>query len=101
MKRVVFCRGILAAFSLAACSGNSVDTYDDQLSRLEGVIEQVQFGRDVDHWIELRNLAGEWEKVGLIFGFVGDYDECLKAIQGLKTVNYAREYRCIPAQRKK
>ncbi len=54
---------------------------------------------DVDHWIELKNLAGEWEQVGLIFGYIGDYDECQKAIEGLKKVNYAREYRCVPAQR--
>ena len=47
-------------------------------------------------------MAGEWEKTGLIFGYSGDNEdgdseECLKAIAGLKKVNYLREYRCSSA----
>ncbi len=45
----------------------------------------------------IENLAGEWERTGLIFGYVDDQEECLKAIAGLKRVNYAREYRCASA----
>ncbi len=45
----------------------------------------------------MKNSADEWERVGLIFGYADDYDECLKAIAGLKQVNFAREYRCVPA----
>ena len=45
----------------------------------------------------MKNMSGEWERVGLIFGYLGDYDECLKAISGLGRENYVREYRCVPA----
>lgn len=45
----------------------------------------------------MNNLAGEWERVGLIFGYTDDYDECTKAVAGLKAANPAREYRCVPA----
>lgn len=45
----------------------------------------------------MRNMAGEWEKTGLIFGYNGDAEECEKAIAGLKRVNYLREYRCTLA----
>ena len=45
----------------------------------------------------MKNFAGEWERVGLIFGFIGDYEECLKVTAGMKKVNYAREYRFVPA----
>ncbi len=42
-------------------------------------------------------MAGEWERTGLIFGYVDDYEECVKAIAGLQAANYEREYRCTPA----
>lgn len=65
--------------------------------RLVNQVEQEKVGRSSDHWIEMKNSADEWERVGLIFGYADDYDECLKAIAGLKQVNFAREYRCVPA----
>lgn len=90
----------LAALALSSCAGpERATTYDEQLDKFVEEVSKAKMGRDVDHWIELKNLAGEWEQVGLIFGYIGDYDECQKAIEGLKKVNYAREYRCVPAQR--
>ncbi len=79
---------------LAACSDPmDVPGHDALITHVEG----KRIGGDADHWIEMKNLAGEWEKTGLIFGYIGDYDECLNAIAGMKKVNYAREYRCTPA----
>lgn len=60
-------------------------------------VQQDRVGQAADQWIEMRNMAGEWERTGLIFGYADDHEECLKAIAGLKEVNYAREYRCVPA----
>lgn len=61
-------------------------------------VERTRVGTDSDHWIEMRNMAGEWERTGLIFGYAGgDYDECMKAVAGLRQANSAREYRCVPA----
>lgn len=91
MKRVA-----LAFLGLLA----SCDDKPTEIEGYNGLVRQVEgerIGGDADHWIEMKNLAGEWERVGLIFGFIGDYDECLKAVDGLKRVNYAREYRCVPA----
>jgi hypothetical protein len=63
------------------------------------IVEKGKIGSSADDWIELRNSTGEWEKVGLIFGYYGgEHEECEKARQGLKKVNYTREYRCIAAQ---
>lgn len=82
------------ALLLAGCDrSDEVPGYEDMVSQVEG----GKIGRNSDQWIELRNLAGEWERTGLIFGYVDDYDECMKAVAGLKKVNYAREYRCVPA----
>jgi hypothetical protein len=32
----------------------------------------------------MKIVTGEWEKTGLIFGYLDDYEECLKALEGLK-----------------
>jgi len=82
------------SFMLAAC-GN-----DDDIPGYDALVRQVEgkrVGQAADHWIEMKNMAGEWERTGLIFGYADDHEECMKAIAGLKKVNYAREYRCTPA----
>ena len=89
---------ILAALSVLACdrSPYEVRNYD----ALEHYVAGHQVGEDTDYWIEMTNMSGAWERVGLIFGYMGDYDECLKAIDGLARANPARTYRCAPANRK-
>ncbi|MBP6364260.1 MAG: hypothetical protein KA233_12060 [Novosphingobium sp.] len=75
---------------------NSIQGYDDLVDQ----VEQGPVGHDPDHWIEFKNMAGEWEKTGLIFGYVGDFEECEKAIAGMKAANPKAEYRCVPANKK-
>lgn len=90
----------LAAFPLlllAGCSDATIDSSVDGYDSFEDYVAAHRVGNDSDHWIEMKNAFDEWERVGLIFGYNGDYDECLKAIEGLKSVNYEREYRCVPA----
>lgn len=74
---------------------------DDELVKghndLKRHVETHKVGHSADQWIEMVNGAGEWERVGLIFGYVDDYGECLKSIAGLKRANSLREYRCVPA----
>ena len=83
-----------SVFLLTACgSDDGVPGYDD-LSRH---VEDNKVGQDSDQWIEMTNLAGQWERTGLIFGYAEDYEECQKAIAGLKKVNTARDYRCTRA----
>ncbi|MGC6328855.1 hypothetical protein [Rhizorhabdus sp. FW153] len=85
---------VLPPLLLAACG------YDPGAASYDALVDQVsakRVGADTDQWIEVKNIAGEWERTGLIFGYADDYEECAKAIGGLKKVNYAREYRCVPA----
>jgi hypothetical protein len=93
--------GVVAALLiLSGCSNKPFGSDGSEIpgfNGLENQIEQGKVGRSSDQWIEIKNSAGEWERVGLIFGYFDDYDECLKAIAGLKQVNFAREYRCVPA----
>lgn len=90
------CIVMLAAVALSGCADErKVPGYDDLIAQ----VERGQIGQDTDQWIEMKNLAGEWERTGLIFGYADDYEECLKAIAGLKKVNYAREYRCMTANK--
>ena len=93
----------LALFAIAASligCGNvegEIKNYD----RLENLVSKSPVGYDEDQWIEMRNASGVWERTGLIFGYVDDFAECRNAIAGLKKENFARDYRCVPANRKK
>ena len=79
---------------LAGCSNDENIPGQYLLTKL---VENNRVGEAADQWIEMKNFSNEWERTGLVFGYTDDYEECLKAIQGLKQVNYAREYRCAPA----
>lgn len=94
-------RGILlAGVALLAGCNQSSETPVNGHDALVAHVEKNPVGTDPDQWIEMKTISGEWDRVGLIFGYYGaDYDECLKAIAGLKKVNYAREYRCVPANK--
>jgi len=92
MSRLPICAALL--LSLVACQDDGETPGYEALSKQ---VEATRVGVDSDHWVEMRNLAGEWERTGLIFGYVEDYEECQKAIAGLKAVNFEREYRCVPA----
>lgn len=87
--------GVLTLLLLATACGSEGDVpgYDALLKH----VEKNRVGQDSDHWIEMGSIGGGWERVGLIFGYIDDYAECQKAIAGLKLANYAREYRCVPA----
>lgn len=83
------------AMVLTAC-----DRGDNRVPGYDSLIEQVKdnpVGADADQWIEFRNMAGQWERTGLIFGYVDDQGECMKAIAGLREANPAAEYRCTAA----
>ena len=94
---------ILSAFVvLASCSSEPTNSPSMEIEGFDQLVDQVEqrkIGYSADQWIEMHNDAGEWERVGLIFGYVDDYEECVKAIGGLKKVNFAREYRCVPANK--
>jgi hypothetical protein len=81
----------------AACGSSSpMDSHNALVSQ----VQRTRIGSDADYWIEIRNMVGEWERVGLIFGYVGgngDHEECEKALDGLRRTNPGREYRCTPA----
>jgi len=69
------------AFTLVGCGSSNSIRGQDALVRQ---VEKGSIGSDTDQWIEMKNTAGEWEKTGLVFGYNGDNEECLKAIAGLK-----------------
>lgn len=84
---------LAAALALSSCGDSDIPGHNSLLRH----VKNNPVGRDSDQWIEKYNMAGEWERTGLIFGYVDDQGECLKAIAGLKQANPAAEYRCIAA----
>lgn len=85
---------------LLALVGCGDDTSVPGYNSLMKHVQANPVGRDADQWIEFRNMAGEWERTGLIFGYVDDQEECVKAIAGLKKANPAAHYRCTAANAK-
>lgn len=83
------------ALALTAC-GHEAEIPGHK--ELEKQVERKRVGVGADQWIEMSNIVpGGWERTGLIFGYVDDGLECMKAIDGLRRANPAREYRCTPA----
>lgn len=84
----------VVALLVSGCgSEEEVSGYD----ALANHVKEARVGSDADQWIEMKNMMGEWERTGLIFGYNGDFEECQKAIAGLSQSNDQREYRCVPA----
>ena len=92
MARVIL---LVAALSIAlsGCGGS----YERQIKTLEAVIRWIQVGNSNDYWLEMKNALGQWERVALVFGYWDDYEGCKDIIRLLGKENYAREYRCVPA----
>lgn len=95
MKFLVLISSIAGFLLVGACTETNMKVagYDE----LSEHVTKNKVGMSQDHWIEMRNMIGEWERTGLIFGYSDDYGECMKAISGLREVNFDREYRCVPA----
>lgn len=84
---------VLALFGmLAACDGS----LDAQQNRLDNFVASHQIGAANDYWLEMFNLAGEWERVALIYGYFDDYSGCYDIANALMK-EYSRQYRCTPA----
>ncbi len=84
---------MIGVILVSGCNDDSTPGHDSLVAQVEG----SQVGHAPDHWIEIRNLSGEWERVGLIFGYLSDSEVCEGVIRDLKVENYAREYRCVYA----
>jgi len=85
---------------LSACEQSR--GYDQAYDDLIEAFQENKLGSSTDHWIEMKNIMGEWEKTGIIFGYGDDFEQCQNAIEGLKIVSfprkYPREFRCTPVQ---
>lgn len=85
-SRAIGAAGLTVAL-LASCSPK------DEVPGAKALYRQVErstVGYDADYWIVMRNMSGEWERVGLIFGYVDDHEECEKAADGLRAANTDR-----------
>lgn len=62
-------------------------------------IEKNRIGVSTDVWLERKsNLSGNWDKVALFFGMVGDRGVCEQVIDALKKTSKEKlEIRCTDA----
>ena len=84
---------------MCACSERSdkIEGFDELVAH----VAKSPVGHDSDYWIEYQNMSGQWEKTGLIFGYIDDFGVCQQAVTGLKSANPKAEYRCVPANTRK
>lgn len=89
-------RTILAvaiALALGACS----EDLDKQHQRLAKHVRENKIGSSQDFWLVKHNMFGEFERVGLIFGFMDDREFC-EEISALYMRKFpADRYSCAPA----
>lgn len=62
-------------------------------------VEKNRIGTSTDVWLETKSdITGDWDKVALFFGMIGDRGVCEAVIESLqKTPNSAAELRCTDA----
>ncbi len=83
-----------AVVGLTSCGGDGgIEGYDALSRHVEG----NRVGGGSDQWIEMVNVMGSSERVGLVFGYMDDRKACLEAIAGMREANPGRDYVCTPA----
>jgi hypothetical protein len=62
-------------------------------------VEKNRIGTSTDVWLETKSdITGDWDKVALFFGMIGDRGVCEAIVASLqKTPNSAAELRCTNA----
>lgn len=101
MKTEIFRLSLLGLpFFLMACNPwqaqqNSADEKVDAISR---AMEDQECPVEGCYWLEVQGFDGNWIKVGLIFGFLGNRDVCEQISAELTTPPgyplLERQYRC-------
>jgi hypothetical protein len=86
MKRALF---LSTAILLASCSD-----LDGQLYRLEKFVSFAKVGSASDVWVVQKGITGQYNKVGLIFGFVDDYGFCKEIVELYLKRNPASQLSC-------
>jgi hypothetical protein len=84
-----------AAFALVGCD-DSGDIQTDT-ARLAEFLAEAPIGNGPDYWLEKRSTFGEWDRVGLVFGFGGDAEACASFAEGYMLVFSQAQVRCRPA----
>lgn len=72
-------------------------TYEDQLEILTELVKKKKIGKTPDFWLTKTNIAGEEDRVALVFGLWGD-DQFCRDIADLYMLKYTQsQYYCLPA----
>lgn len=76
-------------------TGNA--TYQDQLDTLTELVKKKKIGQTQDYWLTKSNIAGEPDRVALVFGLWGDLEFC-EDLASLYMGKYpASRYYCLAA----
>ena len=93
MMRLIFLLGLGVVCSCAPSS----DDYETNLEQLVDVVKANQLTKD-GYWLEMKNVADEWEKMILVFGYAGSGDKaaCDEVRKYAAETAPGRLFRCYP-----
>ena len=98
MKRSTL--AILTALGLFGCQEAASPTRSQ--SEFEKFVGEKPIGYATNYWLQMLQLDGTWGNVALVFGYYeegGSFTECQHMTVELTRVNFARKYRCVPANK--
>jgi hypothetical protein len=84
---------LVVGFMLVSCS----PSYETQRGVLEKLVAWYRVGSSSDVWIIKHNMFGDNEKVGLVFGFLNDYEFCREVAELYMKRYPADNYSCALA----
>lgn len=87
---------VIACF-IAYESSAYANDYEQNLKSLDDAVSTNPLSAN-GNWLEMHNVAGEWEKMALIFGYAdpGDEAACESILSFAADQNPGRQYRCHP-----
>ncbi len=81
---------VLLSLATTAWAGDP----EEDIKHWDRFVSRNPYGSSKDQWIEKYNALGQWEKVGIVFGFMDDYEFCDDVIKMYMARYPTDRYRC-------
>ena len=86
---------LIALFLAFGGNANSQEQVGGE--RILEFVAENRVGGSPDHWFQVKNAMGEWERVILVFGYADDSSVCMDLVDMARREAPRTEYRCVPA----
>ena len=87
-------KALVALALLSLSTTASAGDPEEDIKHLDRFVSRNPYGSSKDQWIEKYNVFDQWEKVGIVFGFMDDYEFCDDVIKMYMARYPTDRYRC-------